>query len=258
MKIGVVGYGVVGRHMAADIDRAGQELVVYDKFIAGYSGNQDALNTCDAAFVCVSTPQGSDGRADLTAMFDVFQWLAVPTAIIRSTIPPGTLDEINQSTKCGAVVFSPEFIGEGVNAPYNHMQQPPFVIIGGDTSARHKAAQVLGKIYNAECEFLFLDSKAAEIAKYAENYFLALKVTWANELRDICETLGADYDRMMSALTHDYRIGRSHTHVYDDARGWGGRCLPKDTAALLATVGEDKAPLLAAVRRINARHTGVE
>ena len=68
---------------------------------------------------------------------------------------------------------------------------------------------------------LFMDNRSAEVAKYAENFFLALKVTWANELRDVCEVVGADFLQMMAAVTHDYRIGRSHTHVYPDARGWG-------------------------------------
>lgn len=263
MKIAVVGMGVVGTHMAADIERAGHICAQYD--IAPRNGKRwatrEEVNACDAAFVCVSTPQGKDGACDLSAIDEVFEWLRVPVAIIRSTIPPGTTDRIQYSSPIlngkgdpYCVVFSPEFIGEGVNAPYNAMRQPPFIIIGGDAEARKAAGNVFAKLYNAECAFIYMSAVSAEVAKYTENYFLATKVTLFNEVYDICQAVGADFNDVVAGVTHDYRIGRSHTHVYPDNRGWGGRCLPKDTAALLALVGEDTAPLLAAVRRVNDQH----
>lgn len=243
-RIAVVGCGVVGMHMVTDIERAGHVCVRQDP-ARGWD-DRAAVNACEAAFVCVGTPELPDGRADVSQIAAVFSWLRVPVAIIRSTIPPGT-------PVPDWAVFSPEFIGEGVAAPYNAMRQPPFLILGGTPAARARAAAVCAGLYNAECEFVFTDLVTAQVAKYAENYYLALKVTWANELYDICDAVGADFPQMMAAVTHDYRIGRSHTHVYPDARGWGGRCLPKDTAALLATVGPEVAQLLAALREINAR-----
>lgn len=256
MRFGVIGYGVVGKHMVADIERAGQECVIYDPFYFLHNDTRDQINTCDAAFVCVSTPQGANGACDTRAIDDVFSWLRVPVAIIRSTVPPGTTDAVQAGLDGHNVVFVPEFIGEGVNAPYNAMRQPPFLIIGGDETARPQAVYALSRLYNAECEFVQVDAVTAEVCKYAENYFLALKVSWANELYDICAAVGASFPEMMAAVTHDYRIGRSHTHVYPDNRGWSGRCLPKDTSALLARVGEETAPLLAAMRRVNARQRG--
>lgn len=259
MKIGIVGYGVVGRHMVEDVRRAGHCPVIRDPWLdegrpedsnEDESASEAEINACDAAFVCVGTPQSPDGECDLSAIAEVFSWLRVPVAILRSTVPPGTLDRFAQ---CPAV-FCPEFIGEGVNSPYNAMRQPPFMIIGGKPDARTAASAVLSRLYNSECEFIFTDAVTAEVAKYAENYFLALKVSWANELYDICAKVGADFGQMMAAVTHDYRIGRSHTHVHPADRGWGGRCLPKDTAALLHAVGADVAPLLAALRRVNDWH----
>jgi len=244
MRLAVIGLGVVGRHMRADIERAGIECLTYDIQGEGHA-TRDEINACDAAFVCVSTPASADGQADLSAIATVFSWLYVPVAIIRSTVPPGTTDYLHHA------VFCPEFIGEGVNPPYLSMRQPPFVILGGRPELRARAADVFARLYNAECELIQTDAVTAEVAKYAENYFLALKVTWANELYDICAAVGADYTQMMNAVTHDYRIGRSHTHVYPDRRGFDGRCLPKDTAALLARVGADAAPLLAAMIAIN-------
>lgn len=244
MRLGIVGLGVVGRHMRADIERAGIECLTYDVQGEGHA-TREQINACDAVFVCVSTPESESGYADLSAINDVFSWLYAPVAIIRSTVPPGTTDFLHNA------VFCPEFIGEGVNAPYLSMRQPPFVILGGRPELRARAADVFARLYNSECELIQVDAVTAETCKYAENYFLALKVTWANELYDICQVVGADYTQMMNAVKHDYRIGRSHTHVYPDKRGYDGRCLPKDTAALLARVGSDTAPLLAAMRRIN-------
>lgn len=254
MKFGVVGYGVVGRHMATDIERAGHECVVYDPFYFIHSETRELVNECDAAFVCVSTPQGANGAADTRAIDDVFSWLRVPVAIIRSTVPPGTTDNLVTELPYGCeVAFVPEFIGEGVNAPYNAMRQPPFLIVGGGS---YHTIEALRHLYNSECEIIHIGALEAEIAKYAENYYLALKVTWANELYDICQSLDADFAQMMAAVTHDYRIGRSHTHVYPDDRGWGGRCLPKDLRALRSVVGVENAPLLDAVIRVNARQRG--
>ncbi len=251
MNIAVIGYGVVGHHMALDVERAGHKCVAYD--IRGtVPGTRQEVNACAAAFVCVSTPPLPDGRCDTSAIDDVFSWLRVPVAIIRSTVPPGTTLGLDTDCLTG---FIPEFIGEGVNAPYNAMRQPPFLIVGTDSDAARKAVTaVLAKLYNSECEFVCMSSVSAEMAKYAENYALAVKVTWANEVYDLCGVVGADFDKVMNGVTHDYRIGRSHTHVYPDSRGWGGRCLPKDTAALLALVGEENAPFLAAVRRVNELH----
>lgn len=258
MRIAVIGYGVVGKHMTADIEHVGHDVVVYDVAnISRHNASREEVNACDVAFVCVSTPAMPDGHCNTDAVFEVFSWLAVPVAIIRSTVPPGTVKQLvfnlRYSTVPTQIVFSPEFIGEGVNAPYLAMRQPPFLIIGGEPAAQRAAADVYAHLYNAECAFVYLDSTSAELAKYAENYFLALKVTWANELYDVAARVGADFPQMMAAVTHDYRIGRSHTHVYPDKRGYDGRCLPKDTSALLALVGCETAPLLAAMISVNGK-----
>lgn len=245
MNIGIVGFGVVGRCIARDV---GDNCFIYDKFIPEYSQTKAYINDCDAVFVSVGTPEKDDGMADMSAIDDVYSWLRVPISILRSTIPPGTTDKLNKITP---TVFVPEFIGEGVNPPYNAMKQPPFLILGGGDKESHDAIQVLRHFYNSECEIICMDALSAEIAKYAENYFLALKVTWANEMYDICQELGANYDLMMTGVSHDYRIGRSHTHVYEDKRGFDGRCLPKDTNALLSALGASRVPLLDAVVSIN-------
>ncbi len=261
MRIAVVGMGVVGKHMADDIQRAGHIVVAYDvrPFEFWYNATREEVNTADAAFVCVSTPQATDGSCDTSAIDDVFSWLRVPVAIIRSTVPPGTTSKLNRQLIIAStdfpldVAFCPEFIGEGINPPYVAMKQPPFVIIGGSPEAQQLAANVFAHLYNAECEQIFLDSTTAEWVKYMENYYLALKVSWANEGYDIAQKVGANFEQGMAALTHDYRIGRSHTAVYPEKRGFDGRCLPKDTSALLHVAGCETAPLLAAMIEINER-----
>ena len=270
MKIGIVGYGVVGKHMRKDIEAAGHEAAIfdpaYDETEDGRLRAMEEVNECSAAFVCVPTPMSEDGYVDIRAITCTFEWLNVDVAIIRSTVPPGTVFQLAEQVKESgmSVAFSPEFIGEGVNAPYVQMKQPPFMIIGGDDPARMKAAAIYQRLYNSECEFIFMEGLEAEVTKYAENYFLAMKVTWANEMYDICGELGADHHIVLNALGHDHRIGRSHMHVYEDSRGWSGKCLPKDTIGLLRAVGGSLgrepggdvgvAPLLESVILINAAH----
>ena len=246
MKIAVIGVGVVGKHMVKDIEQAGHECIQYD-IRPEFTATKDDVNACEAAFICVGTPELPNGKADLSALENVFSWLEVPVIIVRSTYPPNAIKHPENA------VFSPELIGEGVNAPYNHMRQPPFIVIGGTPEARREAAYVYSRIYNAECEVILMDYVTAQMVKYSINTFLATKVTWANEFYDICNAVGADFHTMMNAVTHDYRIGRSHTQVFPDERGFGGRCFPNDTSALLEHVGPGIAPLLAATRAANEK-----
>jgi UDPglucose 6-dehydrogenase len=186
-------------------------------------------------------------------IYDVFEWLKVPIAIIRSALAIGTTDRLRDLGH--NVVVCPEFIGEGVRPPYVQMAQPPFLILGGATVDCTRAIQCLSRLYNSECEFITMTGREAEIVKLAENYFLALKVTWANEMYEICRYFGASYDRMMGGLVHDYRIGRSHTHVYRDNRGWSSKCLNKDVPGLLQQAGGSAiAPLLSALLDVNEWH----
>ena len=253
MRIAIIGYGFVGKHIERDVSDKGHDIFIYDPILTYvYGHSRETINSCDVAFVCVPTPSKEDGSCDTSIVEEVVSWLNCPVVIIRSTIPPGTLEKLYSTTR-SHLVFIPEFIGEGVNAPYNQMRQPPFLIIGGKPESRTAAIECLAKIYSSECEMIQVDSRTAELCKYAENYFLALKVTWSNEMYNICKKLGVDYNQMMTALTHDYRIGRSHTHVYPDKRGWSGKCLPKDTLALL-DMTRDTAPLLAAMILVNEVH----
>jgi len=254
MRYGVVGYGVVGKHMAQDIISAGQHVSVYDPNCPEFSteGARKAVNECCCAFICVSTPLGADGTLDMAAINDVFGWLKVPVAIIRSALAIGTADRL--AFHGHNVVVSPEFIGEGVRPPYVAMSQPPFMILGGPRADTARAIQCLSRLYNSECEFITMTAREAEIAKLCENYFLALKVTWANEVYEICSRFGSSYDAVMGGLVHDYRIGRSHTHVYRDKRGWSSKCLDKDLPGLLGQASDYIAPLLAKLLDVNEWH----
>jgi len=257
MRYGVVGYGVVGQHMAQDVISARQYVSVYDPGYPEFStdGARRAINECHCAFVCVPTPlEAEGGQLDMRFVYDVFTWLKVPVAIIRSALAIHTAD--NLVARGHPVVVSPEFIGEGVRPPYVAMSQPPFMILGGTKPDTARAIQCLSRLYNSECEMITMSAKEAEIAKLVENYFLALKVTWANEVYEMCRFHNASYDAVMGGLVHDYRIGRSHTHVYADNRGWSSKCLNKDLPGLLGQVGASIAPLLAAVIRTNDWHKG--
>ena len=212
MRLAVIGLGVVGRHMRADIERAGHTCLTYDIVGEGHATREE-INTCDAAFVCVgtpATPQGTGGPERDRGR--VRLWLDVPWRLSARR------SRRERPISCPGPCFARSSSARALNPPYLAMRQPPFVILGGRLTYGARAADVFARLYNSECETILVDAVTAEVCKYAENYFLALKVT-GQRVYDIRQAVGADFPAMMNAVTHDYRIGRSHTHVHPDRRG---------------------------------------
>jgi len=249
-KVAVIGSrGYVGKAYAAMLAKK-HEIVEVDPvlelnhdapdFCAG-SEQQRRANECELAVICVPTPMSEDGSVDLSIVEDVFKWLTVPLVLIKSTIPPGTSERLYQAHLDKRIVFSPEFIGEGgYNVPFWKDWPHPtdaslhsFVILGGMRSDCLEVADFLKPILGPDCRFMFTDWRTAELVKYTENAFLATKVSFCNELYDIAQTFGADYDELRELWLLDGRVGRSHTLVYRDSRGFGGKCLPKDVNGIV-------------------------
>ena len=161
-------------------------------------GSRDEVNECEAAFVCVPTPAGVNGACDTSVVDDVLGWLDTDVIILRSTVPVGFTERMCAKTGKN-IVFQPEYCGETADHPY------------GDLS---------------------------ELAKYMENCYLAAKVTFCNEFYDIAQKAGVSYTELRETWLMDERMGRSHTFVYPDKRGYDGKCLPKDVAALIAQADE--------------------
>jgi UDPglucose 6-dehydrogenase len=233
-KVGVVGAGVVG---TAVKDVCGPHTVMYDKR-TGYCNDKKAVNACDAVFVCVPTPMKSNGACDTSLVEEVVAWINSPLIIIRSTVPPGTTDRLRQ-VHGKSIVFQPEYLGETTAHVYGSSDKHKFIVLGGTAEDTSKAADFYKHYFNSMVRFYFCDAKTAELAKYMENAFFAVKVTFVNELCDIAEAHGVDFNVLREIWLADRRISRDHTFVYPNARGFSGKCLPKDMNAIVRS-SEDK------------------
>jgi UDPglucose 6-dehydrogenase len=207
----------------------------------------EAIAEAEAVFIAVGTPSSrrGDGYADLTYIYDAAREIApllknYTVIITKSTVPVGTARQVARiirETNPGAdfdVASNPEFLREG--AAINDFMRPNRIVIGIDSE---KAAAVLHEIYKPlfllETPFVTADIETAELIKYAANAFLAVKISFINEMANICETVGADAIALAKGIGLDGRIGKKFLHP---GPGYGGSCFPKDTLALLRIVQE--------------------
>lgn len=258
--VAIVGHGYVGKALV-NFFKDHFNVLIYDVAQPDISATKEEINKrADLAIVSVPTPMGDDGAADLTAIEDTFKWLKVSLVLIKSTIPPGTTRSLEKKHK-RKLAFSPEYIGEGnYSVPFwkNHphptdMKLHSFSIIGGERGYARKILAFFKRVLGAEAAYHITDSTTAELVKYMENSFLATKVTFCNEFFDIAENLGVEYDELRELWLLDGRNSRSHTLVYEDNRGFGGKCLPKDVNALVKASAKAgyKPRLLEAVLKTN-------
>lgn len=227
MKIGIVGYGHVGKAM----HKLFQDAVIYDEPLE--LGARSDINGCDTVFVCVPTPQGDNGNCDTRIVEEVLSWIEAPLIILRSTVKVGFTDKMMKKLH-KEIVFQPEYYGETVAHPFADLNERSWLVFGGTKHGISLAIKTYQTVINSNIRIYQADAKTAEMAKYMENAFLALKVTFCNEMYDIANALGADYNIAREIWVADPRIGTSHTFVYEDNRGYGGSCLPKDIASIVA------------------------
>lgn len=225
MKVGIIGLGHVGTAM----HNLFKEAFVYDKF--KNIGTMDDINNCDAAFICVPTPMNENGSCDTTAVDDVLSWCNCKVLIIRSTVRVGYTREMAKKLHKN-IVFQPEYYGETTAHPFANLTERNWLSFGGAPEAIDLAIEVYKTVINSNVKIYQASSDEVELAKYMENAFLATKVIFINEMYDICEKLGLNYNQVREIWTADPRIGTSHTFIYKDNRGYGGSCLPKDISEL--------------------------
>jgi nucleotide sugar dehydrogenase len=236
MKIGIIGQGFVGN-------------AIYQKFKNYYdvktfdikgmvhcnSSEQETLDN-DIIFICLPTPMNEDGscHTDIVeaAIKRVFEFGVAKTVVIKSTIPPGTTSKWNKQFKSLDVVFNPEFLTEA-NAVSDFENQTR-IILGGPRTSTTKLKTIYSKVF-PKAAIVKTDSTYAEMVKYFTNSFLATKVSFANEMYQICKGLEVDYDKVIEYATYDERLGKSHWSVPgpDGDFGYGGHCFPKDVKALI-------------------------
>jgi len=247
--IGIIGAGFVGQSLLKLF--GDRDCAIYDP--AKGRANKVAINRCRFAFVCVPTPTAPDGSCDVSIVEEVAHWCKSEIIVIRSTVVPGTTDLLRKQTG-KRIVFQPEYIGETVAHPLIDHQTQGFSILGGQIEDTSPVADLYKDLYHANHRFYFCSAVCAELAKYMENAFYATKVTFCNEFFDIAQAFDVDYNELREVWLADPRINRDHTFVYPGNRGFSGKCLPKDTSAIIS-VSRDRGVephLLASVMTANA------
>jgi UDPglucose 6-dehydrogenase len=221
----------------------------------------EILDEADAVFIAVGTPsRRGDGHADLSYVYAATREIALAltrftVVITKSTVPVGTGDEIERIIRelrpeiDFAVVSNPEFLREG--AAIHDFKHPDRIIVGADDErARAILAEVYRPLYLNRAPIVFTGRRTAELIKYAANAFLATKITFINEIADLCERVGADVQEVARGMGLDNRIGSKFLHA---GPGFGGSCFPKDVRALIKTAHDYDVPMriLEAVETVN-------
>ena len=242
MRIGIVGQGYVGTAVK-EVFSKHYEVDTFDldesKRDVDYI--EDIIDRNNIIFVCVPTPMKKDGSCDTSIVEGVVKELnelaltrqcSNRIIAIKSTIPPGTTNRLNKECEYVSVIFNPEFLTEA-NFIEDFRNQSR-IIIGGERPATTKLRQVYSLLF-PDATIVKTGSKTAEMVKYMTNTFLATKVSFANEIYEICGRLEIDYDKVVEYSTYDERLGKSHWAVPgpDGKLGFGGSCFPKDINALI-------------------------
>ncbi len=249
--IGIMGLGVVGDGVQHYFERSDYALRVYDPYRG--LGSESSINEADLVFVCVPTPfQPHSGLNDSAVEDAVSRLDRSKVIVIKSTVLPGTTEAYQARYSQHCFLFNPEFLRQA-HARTDFLR-PDRQIVGYTAQSRHLAESLLSVLPSAPYSRI-MAAREAEMTKYMTNSFLALKVTLANEFFDLSCALDIDYDVVREAGAADRRIGPSHLDVMDGGyRGYGGKCLPKDTKALLELSDRLNVPLrlLRTADRVNA------
>jgi UDPglucose 6-dehydrogenase len=211
----------------------------------------EGARDAEAIFIAVGTPsRRGDGHADLTYVYQAARDIAAiatrPLVVVtKSTVPVGTGDEVERIFREVApdvdvqVVSNPEFLREG--AAIGDFKRPDRIVIGTeDARAQGVMREIYRPLYLNQAPILFTGRRTAELTKYAANAFLATKITFINEIADLCEAVGADVKDVARGIGLDNRIGSKFLHA---GPGYGGSCFPKDTLALLKTADDNATPM---------------
>ena len=225
---------------------------------------EEAISEAEIIFIAVGTPMGDDGSADLQYVLAVAKSIGQSMqknliVVDKSTVPVGTADQVKATIQKELdlrnfdlqfdVVSNPEFLKEG--AAINDFMKPDRVVIGADSEATfNKMRELYSPFFRSHDRFITMDIRSAEMTKYAANAMLATKISFMNEIANICEKVGADANQVRIGIGSDQRIG--YSFIYPGA-GYGGACFPKDLKALSKIAKENgyTAKLITAVEEVN-------
>ena len=243
MSILIVGYGNVGKNLhkewgVLDID-------TYDKYKPETNTKKD--KKYDIAVICVDTPYRScDDVCDVSEVKNAIMANDADIYIIKSTVLPGTTERFAAETG-KTILFSPEYYG---TTHFTNNYLFDFTILGGNKEAGKKVVQCLQRVYDGRHRFFLTDAKTAELCKYMENAFLAMKVSFCQEFFEIAEKIGVNYEELRELFVADPRVDPSQTYVFRDHPYWKSHCYDKDIPAIAEAYD---AKLLKAVIAFNER-----
>ena len=240
MKIGILGQGYVGSAIKIGFEKKYKKLNTFDKYkesSSTVSSLEELTKSSNIIFICLPTPMKENGECDIgiveKEIIKIDQYSTEPKIIvIKSTVPPGTTKKIDTKSKNINIVFNPEFLTE--QNFIEDFKKQNRIVIGGN----EKSVQVIEEVYKRvfpSTTIIKTDATTAEMIKYLTNTFLATKVSFANEIKMICDKIDVDYDEVVEYSLYDKRLGNSHWAVPgpDGKLGFGGSCFPKDINALI-------------------------
>tara|TARA_R110000772_G_scaffold53810_1_gene123038 strand:+ start:988 stop:1767 length:780 start_codon:yes stop_codon:yes gene_type:complete len=243
MNLGIIGYGFVG-NAHGDLLKGSYNIIVSDPPKDHHIGDRKL----DAAIVCVSTPEAEDGRCNFSNVISALRDLPneIPV-LIKSTISIEAWDLIQETFPEKRITFSPEYL-RAETAAEDMKSAKVFHVGGADPDFWWEIFQEVWP--DAVCTIA--SPKALILNKYSRNSFLALKVSFVNQLGELCKALGVSSDEVSSLFGSDPRIGTSHIEI-TERKGWGGYCFPKDTSAIVTTAEENNVDfsLIKEARRYN-------
>ena len=235
--LGLIGHGFVGEAIYENLKHM-YDFAIYDKKPekSNCLNIEELTATATIIFVALPTPMKPSGECDLSILFDVFDKIEKTynnnIIVIKSTILPGTSRTLCERHPNMRIVFSPEFLTEA-----NHIEDfknYSMMIFGGSTADTGECVSLMEAVLPSK-QYFVTDWETAEMVKYFINNFLATKVSFANEMKQICDLIGTRYEDVVGLALRDGRIGETHFQVPgpDGFQGFGGKCFPKDLNAMI-------------------------
>ena len=239
--IGIIGQGFVGSAVYNGMKEY-FNILTYDIDPLKFSNTQslqEIITQSNICFICVPTPMKKDGRCDKSILIKLLNQIDTICSIvnkqiilvIKSTIPPGTTQYLNNQFEKLHIVFNPQFLTQAnANDDFKNQNR---IIIGGDRPYSTQVKNIYSIAFPG-IPIIKTSSTIAQLVKYITNTFLAMKVSFSNQIYQLCQQINQDYDKVIEYATYDERLGKTHWTVpgTDGDLGYGGHCFPKDIAAL--------------------------
>ena len=240
MKVGVIGKGFVGGALAQGFCLAVSRVLVYDSDPSLSTDTLDEVcSESDVIFVCVPTPMKKSGEIDLKIINNVMEEIGKRSkdpeqiVVVKSTVVPGTMETLQSKHKNLALAFNPEFLTERT-ARLDFINASR-IVIGSDHSWISDKLETLYRLKFRSVPIIKTDFATSQLIKYMSNCFFATKVSFMNEMKQVCDAASADWEMCVDGFILDGRIGNSHIDVpgHDGSLGFGGKCFPKDINAMI-------------------------